>query len=77
MNRKKKAFNHVFIQDSYICNFPLQVNHFPGSGYITNKVSLAVNYFPFIPPAFVVPKDSNKFLEEVIIIIIVFFWLLF
>ncbi|KAK2553783.1 putative tubulin polyglutamylase ttll-15 [Acropora cervicornis] len=41
------------------------VNHFPGSGYITNKVSLAVNYFPFIPPAFVVPKDSNKFLEEV------------
>ncbi|XP_015751228.1 PREDICTED: tubulin polyglutamylase TTLL6-like, partial [Acropora digitifera] len=42
-----------------------KVNHFPGSGYITNKVSLAVNYFPFIPPAFVVPKDSNKFLEEV------------
>lgn len=42
-----------------------KVNHFPGSGYITNKVSLAVNHFPFIPPAFVIPKDSSNFLEEV------------
>ncbi|RMX60861.1 probable tubulin polyglutamylase ttll-15 [Pocillopora verrucosa] len=42
-----------------------KINHFPGSGYITNKVSLAVNHFPFIPPAFVIPKDTDKFLEEV------------
>lgn len=42
-----------------------KINHFPGSGFITNKVSLAVNHFPFIPPAFVIPKDSNKFLEEI------------
>jgi len=42
-----------------------KINHFPGSGFITNKVSLAVNHFPFIPPAFVIPKDTEKFLEEV------------
>lgn len=42
-----------------------KINHFPGSGFITNKVSLAVNHFQFIPPAFVIPKDTEKFLEEV------------
>ncbi|KAJ7384746.1 Tubulin-tyrosine ligase [Desmophyllum pertusum] len=42
-----------------------KINHFPGSGFITNKVSLAVNHFQFIPPAFVIPKNTDKFLEEV------------
>ncbi|XP_048586419.1 probable tubulin polyglutamylase ttll-15 isoform X2 [Nematostella vectensis] len=42
-----------------------KVNHFPGSGFITNKASLAVSHFPFHPLAFEIPKDKKKFLKEV------------
>uniref|UniRef100_A0A0L8ICW7 Tubulin polyglutamylase ttll-15 n=2 Tax=Octopus bimaculoides TaxID=37653 RepID=A0A0L8ICW7_OCTBM len=38
-----------------------KVNHFPGSGYITNKVSLATSEFKFVPKAFKLPEDKNKF----------------
>ncbi|KAK3611317.1 hypothetical protein CHS0354_029967 [Potamilus streckersoni] len=40
-----------------------KVNHFPGSGYITNKVSLATSQSQSIPMAFRIPKDKDKFLK--------------
>ncbi|XP_028398565.1 tubulin polyglutamylase TTLL5-like [Dendronephthya gigantea] len=41
-----------------------KVNHFPGSGVITNKASLVTMPLPAIPPAFQIPKDKNAFLQE-------------
>jgi hypothetical protein len=43
----------------------LQVNHFPGSGYITQKVDLATSGIPYIPVAFRIPADLEKLLEYV------------
>uniref|UniRef100_T1L481 Tubulin--tyrosine ligase-like protein 9 n=1 Tax=Tetranychus urticae TaxID=32264 RepID=T1L481_TETUR len=40
-----------------------KVNHFPGSGYITNKVSLATTSMDHIPKAFHLPKEKDKFVE--------------
>ncbi|XP_018577054.1 tubulin polyglutamylase TTLL6 isoform X2 [Anoplophora glabripennis] len=40
-----------------------KVNHFPGCGYITNKVDLATSGLKYIPPAFKLPVDKEKFLE--------------
>ena len=42
-----------------------RVNHFPGSGFITNKVSLASTELKWIPRAFRLPKDKDKFLKYV------------
>ncbi|KAL3874224.1 hypothetical protein ACJMK2_037269 [Sinanodonta woodiana] len=42
-----------------------KVNHFPGSGYITNKVSLATSQSQSIPMAFRIPKDKDKFLKHI------------
>ena len=42
-----------------------RVNHFPGSGFITNKVSLATSGLKHIPQAFHLPKDKDKFIEHV------------
>jgi hypothetical protein len=39
-----------------------RVNHFPGCGYITNKVDLAVTRLRHIPPAFKLPQDKQDFL---------------
>ncbi|CAK8673493.1 unnamed protein product [Clavelina lepadiformis] len=39
------------------------VNHFPGSGYLTSKVFLATSKFKYIPTAFNLPQEKNKFLE--------------
>lgn len=39
------------------------VNHFPGCGYITNKVDLAVSGLKYIPPAFKLPGGKEKLLE--------------
>lgn len=41
-----------------------RVNHFPGSGFITNKVSLATTDLKDVPKAFHLPKDKDKFLEH-------------
>lgn len=41
-----------------------KVNHFPGSGYITNKVSLATSDLKHIPAAFQIPADKEKFLQN-------------
>nr|CAD7444236.1 unnamed protein product [Timema bartmani] len=37
-----------------------KVNHFPGCGYITNKVDLAMTELPYIPRAFRLPGDKDK-----------------
>jgi len=43
-----------------------KVNKFPGTGYITTKVSLATSSGGLnIPPAFRLPDDRSKFLEYV------------
>ncbi|XP_059611917.1 probable tubulin polyglutamylase ttll-15 [Phlebotomus argentipes] len=41
------------------------VNHFPGSGFITNKVDLALTESKYIPKAFRLPEDVDKFQEYV------------
>lgn len=43
----------------------IQVNHFPGSGFITNKVNLATSGLKYVPKAFNLPNDKDKFLEYV------------
>ncbi|XP_022904085.2 probable tubulin polyglutamylase ttll-15 [Onthophagus taurus] len=42
-----------------------KVNHFPGCGYITNKVDLATSGLKYIPPAFKLPEHKEKLLEYV------------
>lgn len=39
-----------------------KVNHFPGCGYITNKVDLATSNLEYIPKAFRLPVDKLKLL---------------
>lgn len=38
-----------------------KVNHFPGIGFITNKIDLAVSNIKYIPPAFHLPSEKSKF----------------
>ncbi|KAG5670970.1 hypothetical protein PVAND_001198 [Polypedilum vanderplanki] len=38
-----------------------KINHFPGCGYITNKIDLATTDMKYIPKAFRLPKDEEKF----------------
>lgn len=40
-----------------------KVNHFPGCGYITNKVDLATTESVYIPKSFRLPEDREKFME--------------
>ncbi|XP_046967768.1 probable tubulin polyglutamylase ttll-15 [Vanessa cardui] len=40
-----------------------KVNHFPGTGFITNKVDLATSPSKFIPKAFKIPKNTKEFLR--------------
>lgn len=40
-----------------------RVNHFPGTGFITNKVDLATSDSRFIPRAFKIPKNKEEFLK--------------
>nr|CAD7456827.1 unnamed protein product [Timema tahoe] len=42
-----------------------KVNHFPGCGYITNKVDLAMTELPYIPRAFRLPGDKDKLMVYV------------
>ncbi|XP_046687090.1 probable tubulin polyglutamylase ttll-15 [Homalodisca vitripennis] len=39
------------------------VNHFPGSGFITNKMDLAVSNIPHIPRAFKIPQQTQELLD--------------
>uniref|UniRef100_A0AAG5CRG4 Tubulin polyglutamylase ttll-15 n=1 Tax=Anopheles atroparvus TaxID=41427 RepID=A0AAG5CRG4_ANOAO len=39
------------------------VNHFPGTGYITNKVDLSTTRLPYIPAAFKLPAEASQFRE--------------
>lgn len=38
-----------------------KINHFPGCGFITNKVDLATTKMKYIPSAFKLPKDQEQF----------------
>lgn len=40
-----------------------KVNHFPGTGFITNKVDLATTDYKYIPKAFKLPKNKEEFLK--------------
>lgn len=40
-----------------------RVNHFPGCGYITNKVDLATSNLKYIPRAFKLPKEKDQFVD--------------
>lgn len=40
-----------------------KVNHLPGCGFITNKVDLATTDIKYIPKAFKLPADRDKFLD--------------
>ncbi|XP_058799666.1 probable tubulin polyglutamylase ttll-15 [Phymastichus coffea] len=42
-----------------------KVNHFPGCGYITNKVDLSTTEGKFMPRAFKIPEQRAPFLEYV------------
>ncbi len=43
---------------------PLQkVNHFPGSGFITNKLNLATSGLKYVPRAFNLPREAEGFLQ--------------
>ncbi|XP_075223063.1 tubulin tyrosine ligase-like 15 [Lycorma delicatula] len=40
-----------------------KVNHFPGSGYITNKMDLATSNIPFVPKAFKIPQQNKQLMD--------------
>ncbi|KAM3958815.1 tubulin tyrosine ligase-like 15 isoform 2-T2 [Aphomia sociella] len=40
-----------------------KVNHFPGTGFITNKVDLATSNSKYIPKAFKLPKNRKEFIK--------------
>lgn len=40
-----------------------KVNHFPGTGFITNKVDLATSDSKYIPKAFKLPQNKDDFLK--------------
>lgn len=40
-----------------------KINHFPGTGFITNKVDLATSDSKYIPRAFKLPKNKEEFLK--------------
>lgn len=42
-----------------------KVNHFPGSGCLTNKVQLVTSELSFIPKAFLMPSQKQDFLDYV------------
>lgn len=44
-----------------------KVNHFPGSGYVTNKMNLATSDLAYVPKAFQIPKDKDKLMKYVMI----------
>ncbi|CAG9807203.1 unnamed protein product [Chironomus riparius] len=38
-----------------------KINHFPGCGFLTNKIDLATTNMKYIPKAFRLPEESDKF----------------
>lgn len=43
-----------------------KINHFPGCGYLTNKLSLSITGLPYQLKAFQLPNDKNKLMEYII-----------
>ena len=60
-----KCHDEKFFETVIIFNDSLQVNHFPGSGYITNKVNLATSGLPHVPVAFKIPEQKAELIEYV------------
>lgn len=44
------------------------MNHFAGSGYFTNKASLAGAKFSFMPRSYRIPQEAELFRKEVWIV---------
>lgn len=42
-----------------------RVNHFPGCGFITNKVDLATTESKYVPKSFRIPEDRKKFMDYI------------
>lgn len=43
-----------------------KINHFPGCGYLTNKLSLSITGLPYQPKAFEMPKDKKELIDYII-----------
>ncbi|KAF4521880.1 hypothetical protein B566_EDAN008402 [Ephemera danica] len=54
---------HAWSQQLRVLRPNQKVNHFPGTGYVTTKVTLATSGGLHIPPAFRVPEDKEKLLQ--------------
>ena len=61
------SHNYPFVQSFKLPNLePNQkVNHFPGSGFITNKVTLATSGLKYVPKSFNLPREKETFLKYV------------
>lgn len=59
------AHDYPFRQLSSLKNLDAHqlVNHFPGCGYLTNKVDLCTTRLPFLPRAFRLPGQREEFME--------------
>jgi len=40
-----------------------KVNHFPGMGFITNKMDRATSDIPFVPKAFKIPEHKEDLIK--------------
>ena len=52
------------LKSKSLAMFFFQVNHLPGSGFITLKVELATSKLKWIPKAFHIPDEKNALLKE-------------
>lgn len=43
-----------------------KVNHFPGSGFITNKMDLSTSGLPYTPKAFRLPMEKDRFFKHIL-----------
>ena len=64
MNLKPHQKVHRFMRSHDYCDVT-QINHFAGTGYFTNKASLAGTKFPFMPRSYRLPQEAALFRKEV------------
>ncbi|TMW48076.1 hypothetical protein DOY81_006849 [Sarcophaga bullata] len=72
--RLEDNWNLLWAHDYPFINMPLRmknldknqiVNHFPGCGFLTNKVDLSTTALPFLPKAFRLPSQREEFLDYI------------
>lgn len=61
-HQKVSRVSLLLIPPFHFSNASFQVNHIPGSGYYTSKVSLATHNASGVPPAFSLPSQRDEFL---------------